>query len=97
MQQKKFIRNKEDFVCENCKTLVIGSGYTNHCPECLYSKHVDVYPGDRAESCGGLMEPISLIYKKGGYIINHRCLKCGYEKNNRADKSDKIEILLKRS
>ena len=31
--------------------------YTNHCPRCLYSKHVDINPGDRAEQCDGMMEP----------------------------------------
>ena len=24
-----------------------GNGYTNHCPKCLWSKHVDINPGDR--------------------------------------------------
>ncbi|WDF05905.1 RNHCP domain-containing protein [Shouchella hunanensis] len=31
--------------------------YRNHCPFCLYSKHQDIIPGDRASTCGGLMEP----------------------------------------
>jgi DNA-directed RNA polymerase subunit RPC12/RpoP len=44
----KFRKNKEDFVCENCSREVVGDGFTNHCPKCLYSKHVDVFPGDRA-------------------------------------------------
>ncbi|WP_265181671.1 RNHCP domain-containing protein [Geomicrobium sp. JCM 19055] len=34
--------------------------YRNHCPSCLYSKHVDVIPGDRASTCHSLMEPIDL-------------------------------------
>ncbi|MST04461.1 MAG: RNHCP domain-containing protein [Candidatus Pacebacteria bacterium] len=55
-----FIKVKEDFVCENCKTEVKGNGYTNHCPVCLYSKHVDVDPGDRLSKCGGLMKPMGL-------------------------------------
>ena len=52
---KKFIKVKEDFVCEHCGAEVKGDGYTNHCPKCLWSKHVDVHPGDRAAECGGMM------------------------------------------
>jgi len=54
---KKFQRQKEDFVCGECGTTVSGTGYTNHCPQCLWSMHVDVNPGDRAAACGGMMEP----------------------------------------
>ena len=39
----------EDFICENCGKDVEKSSYTarDHCPYCLYSKHVDINPGDR--------------------------------------------------
>ena len=54
------------FICLNCtkiiKKLTNGS-YRNHCPYCLYSLHLDNQPGDRANKCRGLMEPISLTYK----------------------------------
>ena len=33
------IKNKEDFICENCGAFVVGTGYTSHCPQCLWSKH----------------------------------------------------------
>jgi hypothetical protein len=55
-----FKKTKEDFVCEHCGKPVVGNGYTNHCPECLWSKHVDVNPGDRAATCLGLMEPVGV-------------------------------------
>jgi len=71
-----FVRRKEDFVCEHCGAQVAGTGYTNHCPKCLWSKHVDVDPGDRAESCGGMMEPIALEGSTPHYRIVHRCEKC---------------------
>ncbi len=75
---KKFQKRKEDFVCENCGEKVKGSGYTNHCPNCLWSKHVDIFPGDRLEDCAGLMEPIDVETKKGGtFVIVHKCIKCG--------------------
>jgi len=74
---------------------VFGNGYTNHCPVCLWSKHVDVTPGDRSALCGGLMEPLSLSLKKGDYILLHRCVRCGYEKPNRTAPRDDLDMLLK--
>jgi len=93
-QRKNFIRRKEDFVCEYCGRFVHGSGYTNHCPYCLWSKHVDNIPGDRAESCGGLMEPIAFELKKGKYYIIHRCLRCGQKKKTQFSREDNFEVLV---
>ncbi len=92
---KKFQRKTEDFVCENCGTEVTGNGYTNHCPKCLYSKHVDINPGDRLNECGGLMQPISIQAKSGEYTITHKCLVCGFEKNNKTSPEDNFEEILK--
>ena len=89
-----FLRTIEDFVCDNCGHAVTGSGYTNHCPACLWSKHVDVRPGDRAEQCGGLMEPLAVAGKSREYRLLHHSLKCGLEKWNRAAKADDFEALL---
>ena len=72
-----FIRNVEDFVCAHCKAMVKGTGYTNHCPKCLWSKHVDIEPGDRAERCCGMMEPILLEGSTPSYRIVHKCIQCG--------------------
>ena len=92
-----FKRTKEDFVCENCRAFVHGDGYTDHCPYCLYSRHVDKSPGDRECKCGGLMKPVRLILEKGVYKIEYICLKCGYKHKVKAAKNDNIEILLKSS
>ena len=73
-----FIRKTEDFICEHCGFSIEGNGYTNHCSECLYSKHVDIDPGDRANTCGGLMKPIAIEKKGKEYIIKHKCIKCGF-------------------
>lgn len=86
----KFIKNVEDFKCEHCGEAVVGDGYTNHCPACLWSKHVDIYPGDRANECGGLMLPKSLELLGGEYILTHRCEICGGEKRNKTAKNDNI-------
>ena len=82
-------RDKENtgFTCENCgrevRPLDNGS-YRNHCPFCLFSKHADRRPGDRRETCGGLMEPVGIRYKAGkGLQIIHRCVLCGAERVNK--------------
>lgn len=98
MNKKHFIRKIEDFVCEHCGTKVKGTGYTNHCPNCLYSKHVDLeIPGDRAANCGGLMKPVGVDLKHGEHIIIHKCLKCGKITRNKTSPEDNFEKILKLS
>ena len=87
---KKFQKQVENFVCEKCRTAVVGNGYTNHCPNCLYSKHVDNNPGDRANTCGGMMKPVRMETQKGEFVIVHKCLKCGLEKRNKSASNDKL-------
>ncbi len=94
---KKFQRTKEDFTCEQCGFFVHGSGYTNHCPHCLWSKHVDVNPGDRQATCHGLMEPVGVDFKSGKYVIIHRCVSCGFKKRNKMAKDDNFDAILKLS
>ncbi len=91
---KKFIRTIENFICKKCGEEVKGSGYTNHCPLCLWSKHVDINPGDREEECKGLMKPIGYLKSGGKEKIVHQCQKCGFEKSNKIEKEDNIEVLL---
>ena len=68
------------FLCLQCglDVLALSNGsYRNHCPRCLYSRHVDRRPGDRASSCRSLMQPVGLTYKaKKGWQIVHRCERC---------------------
>lgn len=94
---KQFSRTPEDFVCEHCGTKVSGNGYTNHCPNCLYSKHVDINPGDRAAECGGLMKPLDLELKDGKYVIIHRCQKCGFTRKNKVIDEDNFDAVLELS
>lgn len=93
---KKFKRTIEDFTCENCGNEVTGNGFTNHCPSCLFSKHVDENPGDRAmlDKCGGLMEPIDAYINKDAYQIKHKCLKCGFEMTTKTQDEDDISTFL---
>ncbi|MBN1325883.1 RNHCP domain-containing protein [Candidatus Falkowbacteria bacterium] len=97
MQIKKFQRKIEDFICENCGNKIKGTGYTDHCPNCLYSKHVDINPGDRKSVCHGLMEPISVELKGDQKIIHYKCLMCGFEHQVKALESDNKEKLIELS
>ena len=91
---KRFRKVDEDFHCAACDRLVHGNGYTNHCPACLTSLHVDIQPGDRAAGCGGLMPPVRVKRDgKKGLVILHRCELCGHEKWNRAAPDDDPEEL----
>jgi hypothetical protein len=92
---KKFQKRKEDFDCEKCKEHVEGSGYTNHCPKCLWSKHVDINPGDRASDCGSGMEPVSIEKEGDEYILSHKCISCGHIKRNKMSKDDNFEVATK--
>ncbi len=90
---KGFQRKKEDFVCINCGQTIKGSGYTDHCPHCLFSLHVDKNPGDRAEECHGVMEPIHADYSSGEFTITYRCRRCGAVKKVTAAHDDSKDLL----
>lgn len=90
---RNFQRKIENFVCEHCGTEVEGNGYTNHCPCCLWSKHVDKNPGDRENECQGLMRPVSAFFQNGVWRIVHKCEKCGGQKTNKICDEDDLEVL----
>lgn len=94
METKRFQKNVEDFKCENCGAEVSGNGYTDHCPKCLYSKHVDVNPGDRAAECGGLMAPVTVERVTDGYKISYVCQKCGYLHSVKSAAEDDFEEIV---
>ncbi len=91
---KNFTRTIENFTCEHCGANVVGNGYTNHCPACLWSKHVDVTPGDRAEGCGGLMEPVGVETKAGVHTLTHRCTPCGFSRRQTASTEDNFDKIV---
>ena len=94
MTDAKFIKNKEDFKCEKCGFLVSGDGFTNHCPRCLWSKHVDNNPGDRANECGGMMRPVKVGKEGENYSLIHQCEKCGGKKKNKISEMDDFEKIV---
>ncbi len=97
---KKFFMIEDPFKCSNCGYEVNELKYTvrNHCPNCLYSKHVDINPGDRKEQCQGLMEPIGIEKnKKDTYKIIYRCQLCGVVKKNIMAKDDNWDKIIELS
>lgn len=94
MSQKKFQRKKESFKCEQCGQQVSGNGYTNHCPNCLWSKHVDIMPGDRAANCQGLMRPTDVNLDHGKWFVVHTCEVCGHNKRNKISNDDDFSVIL---
>ena len=88
------MKNTKFYICAHCGKEVEPLGYTsrNHCPFCLCSLHVDINPGDRANECGGLMRPIRTEPDaKRGFIIIHKCEKCGEIRRNRAALDAKVQ------
>jgi len=93
---KRFTMKDENFLCENCGQLVSKLNYTarDHCNKCLYSKHVDINPGDRLNNCEGLLVPIGIEKFKDSYKIIYKCDKCGeYHKNIMANDDNMDEII----
>ena len=94
METKRFSKNDSGFICAACGRAVEPLGYTsrNHCPFCLSSLHVDINPGDRANECRGILRAVgALPDAKKGYIIIHRCEKCGKTVRNKAAHEAKIQ------
>lgn len=91
---KKFTRVIEDFNCAHCGAVVCGNGYTNHCPRCLWSRHVDNYPGDRAAECGAMMRPVAAQPAADGFIITHKCEKCGKTIRQKSSPDDDVDALI---
>ena len=96
LEKSRFTKRDEEFICENCGNKVEKLGYTSrdHCNKCLYSKHVDKNPGDRAEECHGILEPIDIeINSKKGYVIIYKCKKCGAIRKNKMANDDNMEVV----
>ena len=93
---KNFYMRDEQFICENCSKEVDRLLYSarDHCPFCLYSKHVDINPGDRQNNCLGLLKPIDIEKFKNSYKIIYQCKKCHQlHKNIMADDDDMNSII----
>ena len=104
MISKHDVRNRRAdahkwFHCVHCGQPVVpeacGTQHRNHCNWCLWSRHLDETPGDRAADCGGAMEPIAVWVRRGGeWALIHRCRKCGELRSNRIAGDDNEMALL---
>jgi hypothetical protein len=75
--------------------LAFGTRHRNHCPLCLWSRHVDRKSGDRAADCGARMEPIAVWVQPGGeWALVHRCVHCQALKSNRIAGDDNEFVLM---
>jgi hypothetical protein len=93
-------RSSTSFRCRNCRLDVPadapGTAHRNHCPNCLWSRHVDDSPGDRAALCGSSMEPIAISVRGAGeWVLVHRCLGCDTLHLNRIAGDDNPLLLVR--
>ena len=93
---KRFLEKDEEFICENCGKKVEKLIYSSrdHCPYCLYSKHVDISPGDRLNNCKGLLKPISIEKFKDSFKIVYKCMKCNEIHKNIIAKDDNYDEII---
>lgn len=93
---KKFTMRDENFICENCGKEVKKLDYTarDHCPYCLYSKHVDNNPGDRLNTCHGLLKPVEIEKFKNTYKIIYICKKCKKRHKNIMANDDNMDLII---
>jgi hypothetical protein len=100
-----------DFKCLHCRRpvtadpLMSGVNHRNHCPACLWSKHVDLHEsGDRLAACKGPMRPVGLTFKRrhkkyashqpGELMLVHHCTGCGALSINRLAADDYAPAIL---
>lgn len=97
------------FHCKNCRVYVSSASFLSgvrnrdHCPYCLWSRHLDLYvAGDRLAACKSLMEPIGLTHKvthkkygsgQGELMLIHLCTNCERLSINRIAADDDLDTL----
>jgi hypothetical protein len=97
--QSRHLAPDPAFICQKCNHCVPGAApgteHRNHCPNCLWSLHLDISAGDRRSGCKGQMEPIAIWVRPGGeWAIVHRCRRCNVTRINRIAGDDSELLLL---
>ncbi|MFF8959192.1 RNHCP domain-containing protein [Streptomyces sp. NPDC014894] len=69
------------FTCVRCgltvSTLGPGGDRRDHCPSCLYSRHVHDHVEGGPSDCRSRMKPISIaVLRNGDWTVIHRCVRC---------------------
>jgi hypothetical protein len=104
------LRNFGDFRCLVCQVvistqpLLSAVQHRDHCPYCLWSRHMDLYAaGDRLSACKAGMRPIGLTAKRtpkkyatshGELMLVHQCISCGKLSLNRLAADDDGQTVL---
>lgn len=100
-----------DFTCAHCRQYISANPFLsgvnnrNHCPYCLWSRHMDLYEaGDRLAACKAPMRPVGMTLKKthkkygssaqGELMLIHLCAECGKVSINRMAADDDAERAL---
>ena len=100
-----------DFRCLHCgypvsvNPILSAVGHRNHCPYCLWSRHLDLLAaGDRLSACKAPMRPLGLTFKRahkkygqvgvGELMLVHICTDCGRVSLNRIAADDDVDCLL---
>lgn len=99
-----------DFHCMHCGNHVTMNPVTsgvhnrNHCPYCLWSRHLDLAAaGDRLSACKSPMRPLGLTMKPGRnkyapgggeLMLVHMCVDCGRLSINRIAADDDAQALM---
>ena len=99
-----------DFRCAYCDHIVSSSHWLsgvnnrNHCPYCLWSRHLDLFAaGDRLSACKAPMQPVALTTKRsrnkysrghGELMLVHLCTDCDNVSINRIAADDDTGTLL---
>jgi len=99
-----------DFKCAPCGHIVSsahwlsGVNNRNHCPYCLWSRHLDLYAaGDRLAACKAPMHPVALTCKhsrnkyasgRGELMLVHQCVDCDNISINRIAADDDTDTIL---
>ena len=100
----------DGFTCGHCHSFVTtdsglsGVHNRNHCPFCLWSRHLDLFAvGDRLSACKALMQPVGLTIKltrkkygpgHGELMLIHLCEECTALSINRIAADDDPQRLL---
>ncbi len=109
---KKALRIGHSFRCNYCQAFVhtiselSGVQNRNHCPYCLWSRHLDLWAaGDRLSACKAGMQPIGLTVKPGRnkyaahlageLMLVHLCIECSRVSINRIAADDTTDALLR--
>jgi DNA-directed RNA polymerase subunit RPC12/RpoP len=107
----KIHQHNVDFRCLHCggyvsaNPILSGVANRNHCPYCLWSRHLDLLEaGDRLSACKAPMWPLGLALKRshkkysragsGELMLVHACTDCGKITLNRIAADDDVEMLL---